>query len=178
MKHIVEVLIDRNKLNARVIELGKEIAEHYQNNNNKMVLIGLLRGSFIFMADLCRNIKIEHEIDFMTTSSYDNHMYASHDVKILKDLDENIYGKDVLLVEDIIDSGNTLNKVREILFLRQPKSLSICALLSKPQHRKVNIAVKFVGFSIPDVFVVGYGLDYAQNYRYLPYIGKVVMINE
>jgi hypoxanthine phosphoribosyltransferase len=114
----------------------------------------------------------------MTASSYGSSMSTTRDVKILKDLDEDIRGKDVLIVEDIIDSGNTLSKVREILALRGPKSLAICTLLDKPERREVEVAVKYVGFSIPDEFVVGYGIDYAQRYRHLPYIGKVVLLDE
>lgn len=109
----------------------------------------------------------------MTASSYGSGMSTTRDVKILKDLDEDIRGKDVLIVEDIIDSGNTLSKVREILSLREPKSLAICTLLDKPSRREVNVPVEFIGFSIPDEFVVGYGIDYAQRYRHLPYVGKV-----
>lgn len=105
-------------------------------------------------------------------------MSSTRDVKILKDLDEDIRGKDILIVEDIIDSGNTLSKVREILSLREPKSLAICTLLDKPSRREVNVNVEYVGFSIPDEFVVGYGIDYAQNYRHLPYIGKVTLLDE
>lgn len=134
-----------------------------------------MRGSFVFIADLCRRIKIEHEVDFMTTSSYGRGMVSTGDVKIIKDLDEDIYNKNVLIVEDIIDSGKTLSKVLAILKLRNPKSLSICTLLDKPECREVNIHVDFVGFSIPDEFIVGYGIDYAQSYRYLPYIGKVIL---
>lgn len=110
----------------------------------------------------------------MTASSYGNSMNSSRDVKILKDLDEDIRGKDVLIVEDIIDSGNTLSRVREILQLREPKSLAICTLLDKPERREVNVPVEWVGFSIPDEFVVGYGIDFAQHYRHLPFIGKIV----
>lgn len=143
-----------------------------------MVLVGLLRGSFMFMADLCRAIDVPHEVDFMTASSYGSGMSTTRDVKILKDLDEDIRGKDVLIVEDIIDSGNTLNKVREILALRGPKSLAICTLLDKPERREVQVPVEYVGFSIPDEFVVGYGIDYAQRYRHLPYVGKVVLLDE
>lgn len=139
-----------------------------------MVLVGLLRGSFVFMADLCRAIDLSHEVDFMTASSYGGGMNSSRDVKILKDLDEDIRGKDVLIVEDIIDSGNTLSKVREILQLREPKSLAICTLLDKPSRREVPVPVEWIGFSIPDEFVVGYGIDYAQRYRHLPFIGKVI----
>jgi hypoxanthine phosphoribosyltransferase len=178
MKHCVEVMISEQEVKARIAELGKEITEHYRHSGSEMVLVGLLRGSFMFMADLCRTIDVSHEVDFMTASSYGNSMSSSRDVKILKDLDEDIRGKDVLIVEDIIDSGNTLSRVREILRLREPKSLAICTLLDKPQRREVQVNVEYVGFAIPDEFVVGYGIDYAQRYRHLPYVGKVVMLDE
>lgn len=174
MKHTVDVMISEREVKARVAELGRQISEHYRNSCNDMVLVGLLRGSFVFMADLCRAIDLSHEVDFMTASSYGGGMNSSRDVKILKDLDEDIRGKDVLIVEDIIDSGNTLSKVREILQLREPKSLAICTLLDKPSRREVPVPVEWIGFSIPDEFVVGYGIDYAQRYRHLPFIGKVI----
>ncbi|QCI24286.1 hypoxanthine phosphoribosyltransferase [Buchnera aphidicola (Muscaphis stroyani)] len=174
MKHVIEVIISEKEIDTRVRELGKEITEKYQYTRHKIILIALLRGSFVFIADLCRRIQIEHEVDFMTTSSYGRGVLSSGDVKIIKDLDEDIYNKNVLIVEDIIDSGKTLSKVLEILRLRSPKSLSICTLLDKPECREVNILVDFIGFFIPDDFIVGYGIDYAQCYRHLPYIGKVV----
>ncbi|MDU4094654.1 MAG: hypoxanthine phosphoribosyltransferase [Pantoea sp.] len=178
MKHTVEVMISEAEIRNRIAELGQQITEHYRDSGSDMVLVGLLRGSFMFMADLCRTLDVSHEVDFMTASSYGSGMSSSRDVKILKDLDEDIRGKDVLIVEDIIDSGNTLSKVREILSLRQPKSLAICTLLDKPSRREVAVNVEYIGFSIPDEFVVGYGIDYAQRYRHLPYIGKVVMLEE
>lgn len=173
MKHTVEVMISEQEVKARVSELGKEITQYYQGSEN-LVLVGLLRGSFVFMADLARKIELTHQVDFMTASSYGNSMESSRDVRILKDLDDDIKGKDVLIIEDIIDTGNTLNKIREILSLREPKSISICTLLDKPSRREVEVPVDWVGFAIPDEFVVGVGIDYAQNYRHLPYIGKVV----
>ena len=178
MKHSVEVMISEAEIAKRIAELGQQITEQYRDSGSDMVLVGLLRGSFMFMADLCRKIDVSHEVDFMTASSYGSGMSTTRDVKILKDLDEDIRGKDVLIVEDIIDSGNTLSKVREILSLRQPKSLAICTLLDKPERREVDVAVEYVGFTIPDEFVVGYGIDYAQRYRHLPYVGKVVMLDE
>ena len=178
MKHTVEVMIPEAEIKARIAELGRQITEHYKDSGSEMVLVGLLRGSFMFMADLCREVHVPNEVDFMTASSYGSGMSTTRDVKILKDLDEDIRGKDVLIVEDIIDSGNTLSKVREILSLREPKSLAICTLLDKPDRREVKVPVEFVGFSIPDEFVVGYGIDYAQRYRHLPYVGKVVLLDE
>lgn len=173
MKHTVEVMISEQEVKNRIAELGAQITAHYQGSND-LVLIGLLRGSFMFMADLARTIDLPQEVDFMTASSYGNSMNSNRDVRILKDLDDDINGKDVLIVEDIIDTGYTLSKVREILSLRSPKSLAICTLLDKPERREVEVPVEWVGFTIPDEFVVGYGIDYAQKYRNLSYIGKVV----
>ncbi|PJC86358.1 hypoxanthine phosphoribosyltransferase [Vibrio sp. HA2012] len=176
MKHTVEVMISEQEVQDRVHQLGKEITAHYQGSDN-LVVIGLLRGSFVFMADLVRAIELTHCVDFMTASSYGNSMESSRDVRILKDLDDDIKGKDVLLVEDIIDTGNTLSKVCEILSIREPNSIQICTLLDKPSRREVDVDVKWIGFEIPDEFVVGVGIDYAQKYRHLPYIGKVVPQN-
>ena len=173
MKHTVEVMISEQEVQDRVNELGKQITEHYKGSED-LVLVGLLRGSFVFMADLARAIDLTHQVDFMTASSYGNSMESSRDVRILKDLDDDIQGKDVLLVEDIIDTGNTLTKVKEILSLRGPKSIEICTLLDKPSRREVEVDTKWIGFEIPDEFVVGVGIDYAQKYRHLPFIGKVV----
>ncbi|MGC9553365.1 hypoxanthine phosphoribosyltransferase, partial [Vibrio metoecus] len=158
MKHTVEVMISEQEVAKRIHELGQQITEHYQGSDD-LVLVGLLRGSFVFMADLARQIHLTHQVDFMTASSYGNSMESSRDVRILKDLDDDIKGKDVLLVEDIIDTGNTLNKVKEILALREPKSIRICTLLDKPTRREVDVEVNWVGFEIPDEFVVGVGND-------------------
>jgi len=173
MKHTVEVMISEQEVQERIRELGKQITERYKGSED-LVMVGLLRGSFVFMADLTRAIEVTHQVDFMTASSYGNTMESSRDVRILKDLDDDIKGKDVLLVEDIIDTGNTLNKIREILSLREPKSIAICTLLDKPSRREVDVPVDYIGFSIPDEFVVGVGIDYAQKYRNLPFIGKVI----
>ncbi len=177
MKHTIEVMISEEKIKTRIKQLGKEISDYYQDSDN-LVMIGLLRGSFVFMADLSRKINVNHSVDFMTASSYGNNMESSRDVHVLKDLDDNIEGKDVLLVEDIIDTGNTLSKVLQILNLRDPKSIQICTLLDKPTRREKQVDVKWVGFEIPDEFVVGVGIDYAQQYRHLPYIGKVIPCEE
>ncbi|CAL4042495.1 Hypoxanthine phosphoribosyltransferase [Buchnera aphidicola (Tetraneura ulmi)] len=174
MKHIIKVSISEIELHSRINELGKQISKNYKNSNTKMILVGLLRGSFIFIADLCRAISVTHEVDFMTISSYGINVFPSLEIKILKDLDEDIFDKNVLVVEDIIDSGLTLQKVLNILKLRNPRSISICTLLDKPQCREVTISADYVGFSIENDFIVGYGIDYAQKYRHLPYIGKVV----
>jgi len=170
-------MIPEKDIQARVRELGQEITNHYQGAND-LIMIGLLRGSFVFMADLTRAINVPHTVDFMTASSYGSNTESSRDVRILKDLDENIEGRDVLIVEDIVDTGYTLKKVTEILKLRKPKSVNVCTLLDKIERREVEVNVKWCGFDIPDEFVVGVGIDYAQNYRHLPYIGKVVPVSE
>jgi len=175
-KHHVETLITREEVQSRIAELAKEINRYYAHTHcENLVVVGLLRGSFMFMADLVRLIEVPVEVDFMTASSYGSGTESSRDVKILKDLDGEIHGKDVLIVEDIIDTGFTLRKVRDILNLREPRSVAICILLDKPSRREVNVPVEWVGFAIPDEFVVGYGIDYAQKYRNLDFIGKVVM---
>ncbi len=178
MKHVVEVMITEQDVKTRIAELAHQINERYGDSDKELVLVGLLRGSFIFMADLCRMITVNHEVDFITASSYGNSMSSNRDVKILKDLDEDIRGKDVLIVEDIIDTGYTLTKVREILELREPNSVALCTLLDKPSRREIIVPIDYIGFSIEDEFVVGYGIDYAQRYRHLPYVGKVVMLDE
>ena len=176
-KHHVDILISEQDVRSRIAELGQEITNFYQHKNihTPLVVVGLLRGSFMFMADLVREIHLPVEIDFMTTSSYGNAMNSNHDVRISKDLDGDIKGKHVLIVEDIIDTGYTLQKVRDILNLREPSSLIICTLLDKPSRREVDVPVDWVGFTIPDEFVVGYGIDYAQRHRNLGYIGKVIL---
>ena len=176
-KHHVDILISEQDVRSRIAELGQEITNFYQHKNihRPLVVVGLLRGSFMFMADLVREIHLPVEIDFMTTSSYGNAMNSNHDVRISKDLDGDIKGKHVLIVEDIIDTGYTLQKVRDILNLREPSSLTICTLLDKPSRREVDVPVDWVGFTIPDEFVVGYGIDYAQRHRNLGYIGKVIL---
>lgn len=168
------IMISSEQIATKVKELGVQISTHYQDSNKELVLVGLLRGSVIFMADLCRQIDKAHEIDFMTVSSYINKTtVSSGDVKIIKDLDSEIQGKDVLIVEDIIDSGRTLSKVVEILQTREPNSIEICTLVSKPSRREIPMTVKFCGFEVEDKFIVGYGLDYDQKYRHLPFIGEI-----
>ncbi|OOF40165.1 MULTISPECIES: hypoxanthine phosphoribosyltransferase [Rodentibacter] len=175
-KHHVDVLISEADVKARIASLGEEITAFYQQKQvNKLIVVGLLRGSFMFMADLVRELRLPIEIEFMTTSSYGSGMTTNHDVKISKDLEGDIRGEHVLIVEDIIDTGYTLEKVREILNLRNPASLAICTLLDKPSRREVSVPVEWIGFEIPDEFVVGFGIDYAQQYRNLGYIGKVVV---
>ena len=175
-KHHVDVLISEEDVKSRIVALGEEITAFYQAKQiDKLIVVGLLRGSFMFMADLVRALKLPIEIEFMTTSSYGSGMTTNHDVRISKDLEGDIRGEHVLIVEDIIDTGYTLEKVREILNLREPASLAICTLLDKPSRREVQVPVEWVGFEIPDEFVVGYGIDYAQRHRHLGYIGKVIL---
>lgn len=166
---IERVLLDKAAIQARIAELGKTIADTYRGQD--LLLISVLKGSIIFMADLIRAIDIPHEIDFMATSSYGAGTRSSGVVRILKDLDTPIEGRNVLIVEDIIDSGHTLGYLIRILQERQPASLRIVTLLDKPERREVEHEVDWVGFSIPNDFVVGYGLDYNELYRNLPYIG-------
>lgn len=175
-RHHLETMLSSQEIHTRIAELAKEINHFYQHNHcEKLVVIGLLRGSFMFMADLVRQLALPVEVDFMTVSSYGDSMESNRDVKILKDLDGEIHGKDVLIVEDIIDTGFTLDKVKAMLELREPRSVAICTLLDKPSRREVDVMVEWAGFSIPDEFIVGYGIDYAQQYRHLDYIAKVVM---
>jgi len=169
----VESLISEQEIQKRISELCKEINKFY-SKTNKLLVVGLLRGSFIFIADLVRELKIPVEVDFMTASSYGNSMESSHNIRILTDLNTDIKNLDVLLVEDIIDTGHTLNQVIKLLKNRKPKSLEVCCLLNKFSRRETNIESKWIGFDIPDEFVVGYGIDYAQDNRHLPFIGKVV----
>ncbi len=167
-KDIAEILIDEKTLQARIQELGEQISRDYQGK--RPILVGVLKGAFMFMADLIRHISIPHEIDFMATSSYGAATESSGVVRILKDLDTPISGRDVLIVEDIIDTGLTLDYLLRILRARNPASLRICALLDKKERRRIPIHLDYVGFEIPNKFVVGYGLDFGEIYRNLPYI--------
>ena len=169
---ISKILIEEKQINEKVKELAKRISDDYRNKENVPCLIGLLKGSFIFIADLSRYIDIPIEIDFMIVSSYGNNQIGS-EIKILKDIDVQLTGRDVIIVEDIIDTGYTLEKICEVLQTRNIASLKICTLLNKPSRRKVNINIDYNGFDIEDEFVVGYGIDYAQKYRNIPYIGVV-----
>jgi hypoxanthine phosphoribosyltransferase len=166
---IERVLLDSTTIQARIREMGAEIADAYRGQD--LLLISVLKGSIVFMADLIRAINIPHEIDFMATSSYGAGTKSSGVVRILKDLNKSIEGRNVLIVEDIIDSGNTLDYLVRILQERLPASLRIVTLLDKPERREVAINVDWIGFSIPNDFVVGYGLDYNEIYRNLSYIG-------
>jgi hypoxanthine phosphoribosyltransferase len=164
-----EVLIDEETLAARVAELGAEVSADYQGRD--LLLIGVLKGAVFFMADFMRHLTVPCEVDFMAISSYGDATDSSGIVRILKDLDINIEGRDVLVVEDIIDSGLTLSYLIRNLESREPASLEVCALLTKPSRREIDVPVRYVGFEIPNKFVVGYGLDFGERYRNLPYVG-------
>jgi hypoxanthine phosphoribosyltransferase len=164
-----EVLIDEETLAARVAELGADVSADYEGRD--LLLIGVLKGAVFFMADLMRHLTVPCEVDFMAISSYGDATDSSGIVRILKDLDINIEGRDVLVVEDIIDSGLTLSYLIRNLESREPASLEVCALLTKPSRREIDVPVRYVGFEIPNKFVVGYGLDFAERYRNLPYVG-------
>jgi hypoxanthine phosphoribosyltransferase len=163
-----DVLIDPDRLRARITELGAQITKDYEGGNP--LLIGILKGSVFFMADLARAIDLPLEMDFIAVSSYGNATESSGVVRMLKDLDAPIAGRDVIIVEDIIDSGRTLSYLVELLQQRGPASIEICALLTKPERAEVEIECRYVGFEIPNRFVVGYGLDYAERFRNLEYI--------
>jgi len=169
LEDIQEVLFSENELAVRVKELGMQLTRDYAGQ--EILMIGVLRGAIIFMADLARAIQLPVAFDFMAVSSYGASTTSTGVVRILKDLDEAVEGKHVLIVEDIIDSGLTLNYLLENLKSRNPRSIKICTLLNKPERRKSNVPVDYNGFIIPDHFVVGYGLDYAGKYRNLPFIG-------
>ncbi|RMF39223.1 MAG: hypoxanthine phosphoribosyltransferase [Alphaproteobacteria bacterium] len=168
---IVE-LISAKAIAARVESLAREI-DAYFAGTDKLIVVGLLRGSFVFIADLARELETPVEIDFLEASSYGDSTTSSREVRILKDLTSEIAGHDVLVVEDIVDTGHTLAHVLKVLSARGPRRLEVCALLDKPSRREVDIKARFIGFEIPDEFVVGYGIDYAQRNRNLPYIGCV-----
>jgi len=164
-----EILIEEPALQSRIVELGREISRDYAGRD--LLLVGVLKGAVFFMADLMRHITVPCEVDFMAISSYGASTDSSGIVRILKDLDLSIEGRDVLVVEDIIDSGLTLSYLRRTLEARAPRSLEICTLLTKPERREVDVPVRYIGFEIPNRFVIGYGLDFAERYRNLPYVG-------
>ena len=166
---IQEILFSEDQLKARVREIAQEIQRDYAGK--EIMLISVLRGSFIFMADLCRALDLPCTLDFMSVSSYGKGTTSSGQVQITKDLSEDISGRHIIVVEDILDSGNTLSYLLKILQHRHPASVRLCTLLDKPERRVKPVEVHYCGFTIPDAFVVGYGLDYAEKYRNLPYIG-------
>jgi hypoxanthine phosphoribosyltransferase len=165
---IGETLIESERLHQRVAELGKEIDADYAGRD--LVMVGVLKGALIFMADLMRSLSVPCEIDLMAVSSYGSSTDSSGVVRILKDLDTSVSGRDVLIVEDIIDSGLTLQYLLRNLKARDPASLEVCALLTKPERRRVDLPIRYVGFEIPNRFAIGYGLDHAQRYRNLDYV--------
>ena len=170
--YAIDQMISAKRIAARVESLAEEITEAFKDTE-KLIVVGLLRGSFVFIADLVREIDLPVEVDFMEASSYGDSTQSSREVRILKDLRGEIAGRDVLVVEDIVDTGFTLHHVKNLLLSREPRRLEVCALLDKPSRREVNVSATWTGFEIPDEFVVGYGIDYAQRNRNLPYIGKV-----
>jgi hypoxanthine phosphoribosyltransferase len=171
--YTVEPMISAKSIAARCEALAEEISEYF-NDTEQLIVVGLLRGSFVFIADLARELSLPCEVDFLETSSYGNNTESSREVRILKDLRGEIEGRDVLVIEDIVDTGHTLHHVKGLLESRKPARLKVCALLDKPSRREVDISADWIGFEIPDEFVVGYGIDYAQRNRNLDHIGKVV----
>jgi hypoxanthine phosphoribosyltransferase len=165
---IGEALVTQEELQKRVRELGVQISRDYDGKD--LFLVGVLKGAVFFLSDLMRSIEVPCEVDFMAVASYGSSTDSSGVVRILKDLDATIEGKDVLIVEDIIDSGLTLSYLLRTLRAREPRSLEVCALLTKPERREVELPIRYTGFEIPNKFVIGYGLDHAEKYRNLPYV--------
>jgi len=169
----IKVFLSEEEIKAKVAQLGKKISDDYRGSDKNLILIAILKGSVVFLSDLMRNIDIDLNIDFMVVSSYGASTESSGNIKIIKDLDINIRDYDLLIVEDILDSGRTLSKLIDILKMREPKSLKVCTLLDKPDRRVCNVDLDYCGFIIPDEFIVGYGLDFDEKYRNLPYIGII-----
>ena len=176
MSERISVLLSEEEVDRRINEIGKQISKDYEGKN--IHLICVLKGGVFFMCELAKRIEVPVSMDFMAISSYGADTKSSGVIKIVKDLDESITGKDVLVVEDIVDSGRTLSYLLAMLKERKPNSLKLCTLLDKPERRVIDVNVDYTGFQIPDEFVVGYGLDYAQKYRNLPYIGIVHLEEE
>jgi len=170
-------MISAKTIAARIEDLSREIGKEFEDTD-KLVVVGLLRGSFVFIADLVRELDLAVEVDFLEASSYGNAMESSREVRILKDIRGQIEGRDVLVVEDIVDTGHTLTHVMRVLQSRNPRKIKTIALLDKPSRREADIRADWIGFEIPDEFVVGYGIDFAQRNRNLPYIGKVRFTDE
>lgn len=166
---VLRVLLSEDEIREKVRELGGKITADYKNSN--LMLVTVLKGAVVFLADLMRQIDVPAEIDFMVVSSYGSGVKSSGVVKIVKDLDVPLAGKDILIVEDILDSGLTLSYIKELLESRGPRSIRIATLLDKPSRRKVDLQADYIGFSVPDEFVIGYGLDYDEKYRNLPFVG-------
>ena len=171
MAEKIKVMLSEQEVDAKICEIGKQISEDYAGKQVHLVCV--LKGGSFFMCELAKRITVPVSLDFMSVSSYGKETKSSGVVKIVKDLDEPLVGKDVIVVEDIVDSGRTLSCLMEMLKDRNPESLRLCTLLDKPDRRVVDVHVDYTGFQIPDEFVVGYGLDYDQKYRNLPYIGVV-----
>jgi hypoxanthine phosphoribosyltransferase len=174
-KGLVGELLSTEQIQAKVRELGARISQDYAGE--EILVIGILKGAFVFCADLLREIAVPVKVDFMAVSSYGQSTESSGVIKILKDLDTSVGGRHVLLVEDIVDSGLTLRYLREYLEHQNPASLKVCVLLDKPSRRKTEVVVDYCGYEIPDEFIVGYGIDYAEHYRNLPYIGIIGEVN-
>jgi hypoxanthine phosphoribosyltransferase len=170
--YVIDEMISAKSIAARIEALCREIQTEFEGTD-KLTVVGLLRGSFVFIADLVRELDLPIEVDFLEASSYGDGMESSREVRILKDLRGAIEGRDVLVVEDIVDTGHTLHHVRNLLLSREPARLKTIALLDKPSRREVDMTADWIGFAIPDEFVVGYGIDFAQRNRNLPFIGKV-----
>lgn len=168
---IERVLFTQEELQEKVAAMGKKISEDYQNASEDVFCVGILKGAVVFYTDLVRSISLPVQFDFMIASSYGNETSTSGSVKLLKDLDYDVEGKHLILIEDIIDSGTTMQYLMRILRERRPKSIKLCALLSKPSRRTADVHIDYLGAEVPDEFLVGYGLDYAGTYRNLPYIG-------
>ena len=175
--YVIDEMISAKAIAARVEALAREITAHFQGCD-KLVVVGLLRGSFVFIADLVREIDLPVQVDFLEASSYGDSTHSSREVRILKDLRGEIAGQNVLVVEDIVDTGYTLHHVVNLLKSRDPARLEVCVLLDKPSRREIEAKATWTGFEIPDEFVVGYGIDFAQRNRNLPYIGKVRFTEE
>lgn len=173
MKNKIKIkkIISQARIKRKVKELAERISEDY--TGKELVLVGILKGSFVFLSDLMRNLKVEHQVDFISVASYGSSTQASGVVRMLKDLNINIQDKEVLIVEDVVDSGLTLSYIVKNLLTRQPRSLNMVALLDKKKKRKAIIPLKYIGFEIPDEFVVGYGLDFDEKFRNLPFIAKL-----
>ena len=175
--YVIDEMISAKSIAARIEDLAREISTEF-DDTNKLVVVGLLRGSFVFIADLVRELDLPVEVDFLEASSYGDGMESTREVRILKDLRGQIEGRDVLIVEDIVDTGHTLAHVTKFLRSRKPARMKTIALLDKPARREVDLKADWTGFEIPDEFVVGYGIDFAQRNRNLPFIGKVRFVEE
>lgn len=177
-KDLACVLIDADTIQRRVSELAQQITRDYANSCKDLILVGVLKGSFIFLADLCRKIDVPHVIDFISLSSYGASSQSTGNVRLIMDTRENMENRHVMIVEDILDSGYTLDYLCRAFLTRNVASLKTTVLLDKPQRRKVDVKLDYVGFQIPDVWVVGYGLDYAERYRTLPYIAQMIPVTD